>query len=164
MAKPTWRDYSLHQYGTGENDVSVLCRSDGGCEDFEANAEGRYLTLGEAVDWAQKHTADHAKWDAEVAAEAQQHIAAVVEPTPTPRPTHPLAAAVCGCPLYLDSKLIEHSLDCTGCPCPHTGCRYWAANDDALAVHLKFHEEPAEVCLCGPRQYCHLDNCQGGAA
>lgn len=69
MDTPTWRDYSFHQYGTGENDVSVLCRSDGGCEDNLPNAEGRYLTLGEAVDWAQKHATQHAEWAAEVAAD-----------------------------------------------------------------------------------------------
>lgn len=31
------------------------------------------------------------------------------------RPTHPLAVGICGCPLYLDTKLVEHQ---PGCPFP----------------------------------------------
>jgi hypothetical protein len=39
------------------------------------------------------------------------------ESTPTPprveaRPTHPLAQGICGCPLYLDSRLVEHRETC----------------------------------------------------
>jgi hypothetical protein len=66
---PTWRDYSIHHYGSHDHETSVLCRSDNGCEDFTANADGRYLTLGEAVDWAQKHATQHAEWVAEAGQE-----------------------------------------------------------------------------------------------
>ena len=62
----TWEDYSLEQDSEdGPYDVRVICRSDGGCEEFLANKDGRYLTLGEAVEWAKAHVAVHAKWDDE---------------------------------------------------------------------------------------------------
>lgn len=61
---PTCRDYTIERDSSDEG-VAVLCRSDSDCYENQPNETGRYLTLGEAVDWAQKHAADHAKWDAE---------------------------------------------------------------------------------------------------
>lgn len=65
IKRATWRDYTIENYGEGTYDTCVLCRSDGGCEWLRSNAEGRYLTLGEAVDAAQEHVAWHAQQDAE---------------------------------------------------------------------------------------------------
>jgi len=56
---PTWRDYTFEQVNDG---VAVLCRSDDMCMDARINDGGRYLTLGEAYDWAVAHIAEHARW------------------------------------------------------------------------------------------------------
>ncbi|MEV4416145.1 hypothetical protein [Catellatospora sp. NPDC049609] len=58
----TWRDYTVEPDGESPG-VAVLCRSDEACMDHQPNADGRYLTLGEAVDWALEHIADHARRD-----------------------------------------------------------------------------------------------------
>ena len=83
--EPSWRDYSIHQYGDAEIDVAVLCRSDGGCEEHLPNAAGRYLTLGEAVDWAKKHVVEHVRWTAEGA-----------EPADAAEPFYTVACPKCG--------------------------------------------------------------------
>jgi hypothetical protein len=53
----TWRQYTVER-DSSDNGVSVLCREDGDCMENSGEdgvAAGRYLTLGEAVDWAKKH-------------------------------------------------------------------------------------------------------------
>lgn len=57
-----WRDYTIEPTGRPSGiDTAVLCRSDDVCEDHRPNDTGRYLTLGEAVDWAVDHVAAHAE-------------------------------------------------------------------------------------------------------
>jgi hypothetical protein len=36
-----------------------------------------------------------------------------VAPVVAPRPAHPLARGACGCPVYLGSRLIEHTAECS---------------------------------------------------
>jgi hypothetical protein len=76
-----WRDYTIENYGEGTYDTCVVCRSDGGCEWLRANVEGRYLTLGEAVDAAQEHVAWHAKQEAEESAVDQPVSSSVASKT-----------------------------------------------------------------------------------
>lgn len=57
----TWRDYTLESMPDGG--VAALCRSDCDCMDARINADGRYLTLGEAYDWANAHIAWHAEME-----------------------------------------------------------------------------------------------------
>jgi hypothetical protein len=56
-----WRDFTLHGGGQHESDVMALCRYKGepDCEENIPNQQGRYLTLGEAVDFGIRHLADH---------------------------------------------------------------------------------------------------------
>lgn len=66
---PTWRDYSIeHNASFDIYDTAIVCRSDGGCEwttlEADLPREGRYLTLGEAMDAAQEHVRWHAELDA----------------------------------------------------------------------------------------------------
>ncbi|HEY1176794.1 MAG TPA: helix-turn-helix transcriptional regulator [Phytomonospora sp.] len=61
---PTWADYTLEpDRELASFGVTVLCRSDSDCYDNQPNADGRYLTLGEAVAWAVDHVAHHAAAD-----------------------------------------------------------------------------------------------------
>lgn len=60
-----WRDYSVETYGEAPYDTATVCRSEGGCEWIHPNANGRYLTLGEAFDAARAHVGWHAAEDAE---------------------------------------------------------------------------------------------------
>ena len=61
VAHHGWRDFTLHGGGTHETDVIAVCRHKGepDCEEHIPNPDGRYLTLGEAVDFGIRHLADH---------------------------------------------------------------------------------------------------------
>ncbi len=62
----TWRDYTVHTGGADTpSGVVVVCRSVDECDEGEYNERGRHLTLGEAVDWAKRHAAEHAKGEVE---------------------------------------------------------------------------------------------------
>jgi hypothetical protein len=55
-ADASWRDYTI------EGD-SVTCGSDEGCDySFSGDEDRDGLDLGEAVDWAKTHVAEHAGW------------------------------------------------------------------------------------------------------
>lgn len=56
-ADEPWRDFTIHTDWGNEQDVYVACRLDDVCEEVKHNPDGTLLTLGEAVDWAQKHAA-----------------------------------------------------------------------------------------------------------
>ena len=56
-ADESWRQYTVER-DNSDDGVSVLCREDGDCMENSGEdgvAAGRYLTLGEAVDWAKAH-------------------------------------------------------------------------------------------------------------
>lgn len=80
--RSTWRDYTVENYGEGTYDTCVVCRSDGGCEWLRSNADGRYLTLGEAVDAAKEHVAWHARQ------ELEEHDHQLAAPSETPEANH----------------------------------------------------------------------------
>lgn len=64
-ADEAWREYTVEGL-TAEG--FVLCRSHEDCEELITNKEDRYLTLGQAVEWAKAHAAAHARMEARDAA------------------------------------------------------------------------------------------------
>lgn len=60
-AAATWRDYTIE--AVNDTTTLITCRSTSGCEEQHLGAADRYLTLGEAVDWAKAHVAEHAQWE-----------------------------------------------------------------------------------------------------
>lgn len=93
---PIWSDYTIHSaVAPDDSDVVVMCRSHPDCLDGLENPDGRYLTLGEAADWARAHIAWHAKAEAP---ELQLQPDGTYEPVERPVGTV-MCPADCGLPL-----------------------------------------------------------------
>jgi hypothetical protein len=84
----TWRDYTFEPCGDDAVSSMVICRSEEACEGHHPSAEDQYLTLGEAVDWAQAHAAKHAQWELDDAVELE---------APAPVEMPPSIYEPCGC-------------------------------------------------------------------
>lgn len=69
-----WRDFTVEPFALDDVPaVSLLCRADDMCEEQQTSLQDqRYATLGQWVDWAKGHAAQHTPCDCDVCADVDE--------------------------------------------------------------------------------------------